>query len=84
MIPVAHHAEQKWNARDAVQAGLARASHSFDLELLSSLPESRDNAWFRDWVARGQETFSALIDAALAAHGWPDENSMGSDSIEFV
>ena len=65
VIPVAHHAEQKWNARDAAQAGLARASDSFDLDLLSSLPASRDNAWFREWVACGEEKFSALIDVAL-------------------
>jgi uncharacterized protein (TIGR00661 family) len=65
LVPVEGHAEQRWNARDAQQAGLACTTSRFDLDLLASVPRRVENGWFRDWVARAEATLGKVIDLAL-------------------
>jgi uncharacterized protein (TIGR00661 family) len=49
MVPLDHHHEQRLNARDAERAGVAIGHTGFDLDALSSLPESANREWFRAW-----------------------------------
>jgi uncharacterized protein (TIGR00661 family) len=71
LIPVEHHAEQRWNARDARQAGLAITTARFDLDHLSSLPSRVENDRFRRWVARAEESLRRVIDLALSQRALP-------------
>ncbi len=69
VVPVERHAEQRWNARDAVQAGLAMSADRFELDRLASLPARIDNAWFRDWVARAEDVLQRVMTMALGESG---------------
>jgi uncharacterized protein (TIGR00661 family) len=62
LVPVEHHAEQQWNARDAVQAGLGVADRRFNLDRLNELPSQPDTQRFRNWVASS----SAALERAIA------------------
>ena len=68
VVPVEHHVEQRWNARDAVQAGLAITDTRFNLDRLLSLPTRADNQRFRQWVAGAEDVLRRALDAGLSGH----------------
>lgn len=66
MVPVEHHAEQQWNARDASQAGLGITDARFDLDRLSTLPLDPGNLQFREWVASADQVLERAMGRAVA------------------
>lgn len=62
LVPVEGHAEQKWNARDAVQAGLGMSDERFNLDRIHTLPRSLDARAYRDWVASAETTLERVIE----------------------
>ncbi|MFN0180308.1 MAG: glycosyltransferase family protein [Gemmatimonadales bacterium] len=66
LVPVEHHAEQQWNARDAVQAGLGISDRRFDLDRLARIRDRPDTGWFREWVASAPAAIERVLDRALS------------------
>jgi uncharacterized protein (TIGR00661 family) len=67
LVPVEHHAEQEWNARDAAQAGLGVTDKRFNLDRLSSLPTGYDYGGFREWVGSAQHSLERVIAHSLTS-----------------
>ncbi|HEV8196024.1 MAG TPA: glycosyltransferase family protein [Gemmatimonadales bacterium] len=65
LVPVEHHAEQQWNARDATQAGLAITDRKFDFDRLESIRERPDPSRFREWVLTAEGALERAMQAAL-------------------
>jgi uncharacterized protein (TIGR00661 family) len=60
MVPLEGHDEQRLNAQDAEQAGVAIGHPTFDLDALACLPRRASTAWFREWCLQADR---ALLDA---------------------